>query len=51
MSKVYRDITKTIGNTPLVRINRLNEGPNQRSWRSLNSLILSRASKTVSVWR
>jgi cysteine synthase A len=26
MSKVYRDITKTIGNTPLVRINRLNEG-------------------------
>ena len=26
MSKVYTDITKTIGNTPLVRINRLNEG-------------------------
>jgi len=26
MSKVYEDITKTIGNTPLVRINRLNEG-------------------------
>ncbi len=26
MSKIYSDITKTIGNTPLVRINRLNSG-------------------------
>ena len=26
MSKIYEDITKTIGNTPLVRINRMSEG-------------------------
>ncbi len=26
MSKIYEDITKTIGNTPLVRINKINEG-------------------------
>ncbi|MDP3142602.1 MAG: cysteine synthase A [Candidatus Omnitrophota bacterium] len=26
MAKIYEDITKTIGNTPLVRINRLNAG-------------------------
>jgi len=26
MSKIYSDITKTIGNTPLVRLNRLTEG-------------------------
>lgn len=28
MSKIYEDITKTIGNTPLVRINKLNKNPN-----------------------
>ena len=28
MSKIYEDITKTIGNTPLVRINKLNAGLN-----------------------
>ncbi|MCK5160777.1 MAG: cysteine synthase A [Candidatus Aureabacteria bacterium] len=27
MSKIYNDITKTIGNTPLVKINRLNPNP------------------------
>ncbi|MEW6009556.1 MAG: cysteine synthase A, partial [Candidatus Omnitrophota bacterium] len=26
MSKIYDDITKTIGNTPLVRINKLSKG-------------------------
>ncbi|MCL5072334.1 MAG: pyridoxal-phosphate dependent enzyme, partial [Actinobacteria bacterium] len=28
MSKIYEDITKTIGNTPLVKINKLNKNPN-----------------------
>ncbi|MCX5776676.1 MAG: cysteine synthase [Candidatus Firestonebacteria bacterium] len=28
MSKIYQDITKTIGNTPLVRINKINAGLN-----------------------
>lgn len=28
MSKIYEDITKTVGNTPLVRINKLNKNPN-----------------------
>jgi len=28
MSKIYDDITKTIGNTPLVRINRMSQGTN-----------------------
>ncbi len=28
MSKIYEDITKTIGNTPLVRLNRITEGAN-----------------------
>jgi hypothetical protein len=33
MSKIYNDITKTIGNIPLVRINRLTDGarPNRLS--------------------
>ena len=26
MSRIYTDITKTVGNTPLVKINRLNQG-------------------------
>ena len=26
MAKIYDDITKTIGNTPLVRLNRVTEG-------------------------
>jgi cysteine synthase A len=26
MAKIYRDITQTLGNTPLVRINRMTEG-------------------------
>ena len=26
MAKIYNDITETIGNTPLVRINKLNNG-------------------------
>ena len=26
MSKIFEDITKTIGRTPLVRINKLNKG-------------------------
>ena len=26
MSKIYTDITKTVGNTPLVRLNRIAEG-------------------------
>ena len=25
MSKIYADITKTVGNTPLVRINKMNK--------------------------
>ena len=28
MSKIYEDITKTVGNTPLVKINKLNKNPN-----------------------
>ncbi|GAK49834.1 cysteine synthase [Candidatus Moduliflexus flocculans] len=28
MSRIYEDITKTVGNTPLVRLNRLTEGMN-----------------------
>ena len=28
MSRIFQDITKTIGNTPLVRINRMNTGSN-----------------------
>jgi len=28
MSKIYEDITKTVGYTPLVKINKLNKNPN-----------------------
>jgi cysteine synthase len=28
MSKIYEDITRTVGNTPLVKINKLNKNPN-----------------------
>jgi len=28
MSKIYEDITKTVGNTPLIKINKLNKNPN-----------------------
>jgi cysteine synthase len=28
MSKIYEDITKTVGNTPLVKINKINKNPN-----------------------
>ena len=28
MSRIFKDITKTIGNTPLVQLNRITEGLN-----------------------
>ena len=37
MSKIYEDITKTVGNTPLVRINRMTKGLNANVYAKMES--------------
>ena len=43
MGKIFSDITKTIGNTPLVKLNRIAEGAEATVLQSWNHLIRFRA--------
>ena len=49
--KIYNDVTELIGNTPLVRLNRLNRDGYADVLLKLNTSTLPTASKTALAWR
>ena len=48
MARIYDDVTQLVGNTPLVRLNRITEGPARPSWPSSSSTTRPAASRTAS---
>jgi len=47
MKEIYSNILETIGKTPLIRLNNLNETPTLPSWPNFNPGTSTEASKTA----